>query len=75
MRILAILLVAVMLSATLGCAGMNSREQRMLSGGALGAAAGVGTAAIVGAPLIVGAAAGAAAGAVGGFVVDEYQNR
>ncbi len=40
MRIIAILLVAAMLSATLVCAGMNSREQRMLSGGALGAAAG-----------------------------------
>ena len=64
-----------MLSATLGCAGMGSREQRVLSGGAIGTAAGVGAAAIIGAPLVVGAAAGAAAGAVGGLVVDEYYHR
>ncbi len=71
MRTLLTLLVVVMLSATLGCAGMSAREQKALSGGAIGAAAGIGTAALVGAPLIVGAAAGAAAGAVGGVILDE----
>jgi osmotically inducible lipoprotein OsmB len=73
MRTLVTLLVAAILLATLGCAGMSSREQRVLSGGAIGAAAGVGTAALVGGPLIVGAAAGAAAGAVGGVILDEMQ--
>ena len=71
MRLLVMLLVVIMFSATLGCASMSSREQRALSGGAIGAAAGIGTAALVGAPLIVGAAAGAAAGAVGGVILDE----
>ncbi|MGC8494744.1 MAG: hypothetical protein ACP5SH_23725 [Syntrophobacteraceae bacterium] len=58
-----------------GCAGMNASEQRVLSGGAIGSAAGLGAAAIIGAPLIVGAAAGAAAGAVGGAVIDQMHGR
>ncbi len=68
--------VAVILMAGIfGCAGMSPREQRVLSGGALGTAAGAGAAAIIGAPIIVGVTAGAAAGAVGGLVVDEMHKR
>jgi hypothetical protein len=65
------LLVLVLIGCTWGCAGMSATQQRMLSGGAIGTAAGVGVAAVAGAPLIVGAAAGAAAGTVGGLVVDQ----
>lgn len=55
-----------------GCSGMNSTEQRMLSGGAIGA----GTGAVVGAVtgglgIATGAAIGAAAGAAGGYIVDQ----
>ena len=55
-----------------GCSGMNSTEQRMLSGGAIG----VGTGAVIGAltgglSIAAGAAIGAAAGAAGGYIVDE----
>ena len=75
MRVYRGLLVILVLCYVFGCAGMNSREQRVLSGGALGTAAGVGAAAIIGAPIIVGVAAGAAAGAVGGLVVDEMERR
>ena len=75
MRILRWALIVVLICGACGCAGMNSTEQRALSGGAIGSAAGVGAAAIIGAPLLVGAAAGAAAGAVGGIVVDEMQRR
>ena len=53
-----------------GCAGMTPTQQRVLSGSALGTAAGVGTAAIVGGSLVTGAVVGAAAGAVGGIIVD-----
>jgi osmotically inducible lipoprotein OsmB len=65
------LLVLVLIAAMSGCAGMSATQQRILSGGAIGTAAGVGVAAVAGAPLIVGAAAGAAAGSVGGLVVDQ----
>lgn len=75
MKIAAKLLVAVLIMTSFGCAGMSTRDQRILSGGALGAAAGAGTAAIVGAPIAVGVAAGAAAGAVGGLIVDEVDRR
>lgn len=75
MRILKGLVIVAVIGGLCGCAGMNSREQRMLSGGAIGTAAGAGAAAIIGAPIIVGVAAGAAAGAVGGLVVDELDGR
>lgn len=69
------LVIVAMLYGACGCAGMNSTDQRALSGGAIGSVAGLGAAAVIGAPLIVGVAAGAAAGAVGGVVVDEMQRR
>lgn len=71
-----IIKIAVLLALTVSlaaCAGMTPTEQRVLSGGAIGTAAGVGAAALIGGPLIAGAAAGAAAGAVGGYIVDEFE--
>lgn len=56
-----------------GCSGLSKREQRVLSGGAIGAGVGTAGAVILGGPLVVGAAAGAAAGAVGGVIVDEIE--
>jgi osmotically inducible lipoprotein OsmB len=73
MKLTRIVLVFVLVASLAGCAGMSTTQQRMLSGGAIGTAAGVGAAAIVGAPLAVGAAAGAAAGVVGGYVVDQVE--
>ncbi len=58
-----------------GCSGLSKREQRMLSGGAIGTAAGVGVAAAAGGSLLVGGVAGAAAGAIGGLVVEELEKR
>ena len=57
--------IAAGLSATLvGCAGMTIQPQRVLRGGAIGAAAGVAlTAATGGSNLLVGAVAGGAGGA------------
>ena len=74
-RIIEVAVVAILLFSICGCAGMSTREQRILSGGAMGTAAGAGAAAIFGGPLIIGAAAGAAAGAIGGIIVDEVQGR
>jgi osmotically inducible lipoprotein OsmB len=71
---LRVLLVLTLIGWTSGCAGMSATQQRMLSGGAIGTAAGVGIAAVAGGPLIVGAAAGAAAGTVGGLVVDQISS-
>jgi osmotically inducible lipoprotein OsmB len=68
-----LLLIVVVIATTLGCAGMTATQQRVLSGSAIGTAAGVGAAAIMGGPLFVGALTGAAAGAVGGIVVDEME--
>ena len=73
MRLFKILLVLALVVSTMGCAGMTPTQQRILSGSAIGTAAGVGAAAIIGGPLVVGAVTGAAAGAVGGIVVDEIE--
>lgn len=66
--------IAVLAAALLlaGCSNMNSTEQRMLSGGAIG----TGTGAVIGAmtgglSIAAGAAIGAVAGAAGGYIVDE----
>lgn len=56
-----------------GCAGLSRTEQRVLSGGAIGAGLGTAGAVVLGGPLIVGAAVGAGAGAVGGYMVDELR--
>ena len=74
-RWFSILLILVLLSMFTGCAGMSRREQRVLSGGAIGTAAGVGIAAATGGSLLVGGVVGAAAGAVGGVIVDEMRGR
>ncbi len=75
MRVLRWSIIAVLLCSVCGCAGMSTTDQRALSGGAIGSVAGLGAAAIIGAPLLVGVAAGAAAGAVGGIVVDQMEKR
>ncbi len=53
-----------------GCDNMSRSDQRMLSGGAIGAAGGAAVTAIVGGPVLVGAAIGAAAGTVAGHMSD-----
>jgi hypothetical protein len=73
MDVVRILLVLLFATATVSCAGMTPQQQRILSGSAIGTAAGVGAAAVIGGPLVAGAVVGAAAGAVGGVVVDEIE--
>jgi len=56
-----------------GCANMTDREQRVLSGAAIGT--GVGAAAgAIGGSVGLGAALGAAGGAAAGLLVDEQKN-
>ncbi len=57
---------------TAGCASMTPTQQRLLSGGAIGAATGAAIGAAAGSPA-AGAAIGGAAGVVGGAVVDQYE--
>ncbi len=56
-----------------GCAGLSRTEQRVLSGGAIGAGLGTAGAIVLGGPIMVGAAVGAGAGALGGYVVEELR--
>jgi hypothetical protein len=73
LKISIVLFIAISLIA--GCAGLTTREQRVLSGGAIGAGAGAVGSAIVGGSVAAGAAIGAAAGAVGGLIYDESKRR
>ncbi len=68
-----ILLAIVVVLA--GCASMNSTEQRMLSGGAIGAGAGALIGAAAAGNPAAGAAIGGAAGVVGGAIYDDIQRR
>ena len=52
------------------CSGMNTTQQRTLSGAAIGTGVGAATAAVTGGCLSCGAAVGAVAGAAGGYIYD-----
>jgi uncharacterized membrane protein len=67
-------LVLVMVAAFLvgGCSGMSYTEQRMLSGGAIGAGSGALIGWAAGSPA-AGAAIGGGAGVLGGFLYDRYE--
>jgi len=66
-----LIVVSIMVGLIGGCAGMTQQQQRVLSGGAIGAGAGAALGAITGHSVAGGAAIGAAAGAVGGYVYDQ----
>jgi hypothetical protein len=62
-----IALGVLVLGLTTGCAGMSTRQQRALSGGAIGAAGGAVVGAMAGSPAtgaVVGGAIGTATGAM-----------
>jgi hypothetical protein len=67
--------MVTILGSLAGCAGMSTREQRVLSGAAIGAGTGAAVGAVTGGSPAVGAAVGGAVGAVGGLVVDELNRR
>jgi osmotically inducible lipoprotein OsmB len=61
--------ITVLLLVSTGCANMTPRQQRALSGGAIGAAGGAAVGAIVGGSPAVGAAVGGAVGAATGALI------
>ena len=58
-----------------GCAGMDTKEQRVLSGAAIGTGAGAVTTAITGGCIPCGAAIGGVVGAGAGYVVNEIDKK
>jgi hypothetical protein len=59
--------------ALAGCAGMNNTQQRMLSGGAIGAAGGAAITALTGGCIWCGALIGGAVGTGAGYVISQTQ--
>ena len=69
---------ALLIGATLlgGCSNLNHRENRALTGGAIGAAGGAAIGAVTGGSAIYGGLLGGAAGAaVGALTADEGKHR
>jgi osmotically inducible lipoprotein OsmB len=56
-----------------GCSGMNTQQQRALSGGAIGAAGGAAIGALAGGGALTGALIGGALGTGGGLLYHETQ--
>ena len=54
-----------------GCSGMNTQQQRALSGAAIGTGAGAAIGLLTGGSVVTGAVIGAAAGTAGGLLFDE----
>jgi hypothetical protein len=69
-RTITIILVAFL--AVAGCANMSTTQQRVLSGGAIGAGSGAVIGALAGSAAL-GAAAGGGAGLLAGFIYDQAQ--
>jgi osmotically inducible lipoprotein OsmB len=67
-----IVVAVLVLAFATGCAGMSTRQQQALSGGAIGAGAGVVLGAIAGAPL-TGALIGAGAGGITGALWEDIK--
>lgn len=59
--------------ALASCSGMNSTEQRTLSGGAIGAGVGAAGTALTGGCVWCGAAIGGAVGAGAGYLYDQHE--
>ncbi|MGE5842196.1 MAG: YMGG-like glycine zipper-containing protein [Deltaproteobacteria bacterium] len=66
------IIVALLILLT-GCAGLSTQQQRILTGGAIGAAGGAAIGAVSGGSVGTGALVGGAAGAVGGAIVHEME--
>ena len=62
------LTLALLLSLLAGCSGLTPTQQRTLTGGALGAAAGAGVSALSGGHPTTGAVIGGAGGAAAGYL-------
>lgn len=70
-RIIRNMAAVTVLALGLGaCSGMNSTQQRTLSGGAIGAGIGAAGTVITGGCVTCGTAIGAGVGAAGGYVYD-----
>jgi osmotically inducible lipoprotein OsmB len=63
--------VVLICLGAVGCANMSPRQQRALSGGAIGAAGGAAVGAIVGGSPTIGAAVGGAAGTAAGALWED----
>jgi hypothetical protein len=66
-----LILVASIILPVAGCTNMSKTQQGTLSGGAIGAGAGLGIAALSGGNLWVGTAVGAGAGALTGYMISK----
>lgn len=66
-----LILVASIILPIAGCTNMSKTQQGTLSGGAIGAGAGLGIAALSGGNLWVGTAVGAGAGALTGYMISK----
>jgi osmotically inducible lipoprotein OsmB len=69
-KVIILLVVAALFLG--GCSGMSNTQQRVLSGGAIGASSGALIGWAAGSPA-AGAAIGGGAGMLGGFLYDQYE--
>lgn len=73
MRRLAFPVAGALLLATTACSNMGNTEQRVLSGGAIGAGVGAAGTLLTGGCVACGAAIGGAVGAGAGWLLDEHE--
>ncbi len=69
-----IILVSILAVGVGACSNMSNREQRLLSGGAIGAASGAAIGGLAGGSAVGGAILGGAAGTAAGYLYDRSKN-
>lgn len=75
MRSATICFLAAIVAGTSACSNMTQRQQRALSGGAIGAAGGAAIGAVTGGSVLTGALVGGAGGAAIGALLPDHRSR
>lgn len=75
MKHIKVVLVAMALVSMVGCAGMNSQQQKTLSGAGIGAGTGAVLGVVTGGSPIVGGVVGAGVGAAAGYIIGDHDKK
>ena len=72
MKQITFVLMVLTLVSTFGCAGMDSQQQKTLSGAGIGAGTGAVLGAVTGGSPVVGGVVGAGVGAAAGYIIGDH---
>lgn len=75
MKHLSVVFIILTLVSMSGCSGMNSQQQKTLSGAGIGAGTGAVLGAVTGGSPVVGGVVGAGVGAAAGYIIGDHDKK